>query len=185
MYKTINDARAIRSKQWIYEALVDLISKKKYDDIKITDLIKKAGVGRSTFYRNYDVIDDVIMEKLDSTFYDFYTFIFNSDFKAETDISPKLFIPFFSYWDTRSDILELIIKADKINLLNKRLKQSVGVIIETYEIFSNFTETDNEYATEIMVGVLSSVLVKWIKDEKKVSTKKLADTLIRTLFTVR
>lgn len=182
MYRNINDKRSIQSKNWMYEALKKLIALSKYENITVTDIIKKAGVGRSTFYRNYDFIDDILLEKLDSVFEDFYSYIFNDNFKEETDISPKLFIPFFSYWDTNSEILEIIIKSDKVNLLNDRMDKSISMVISNYKVFDNFTEVDNKYAVVIIVGILQSVLVKWIKDGKNISTKKLAEIVINSVF---
>ncbi|XMB65862.1 TetR/AcrR family transcriptional regulator [Mycoplasmatota bacterium zrk1] len=182
MYHKINDKRAVRSKEWIYQALIKLIYLKKYENITVTDIIKKAGVGRSTFYRNYDLIDDVLLEHLDNTFEDFYSYIFNENFKEETDISPQLFIPFFSYWDSKSEILEIIIRADKLSFINDRMEKSITKVINTYKIFDNFSKTDNDYAVVIMVGILQSVLVKWIKDGKKISTNKLAEIVINSIF---
>lgn len=49
-----------RYKEYIQEALVELLKKQLIKDISITDLTEKAGIARSTFYRYYSSLDEVI-----------------------------------------------------------------------------------------------------------------------------
>lgn len=49
-----------RYKEYIQEALVELLKKQSIKDISITDLTEKAGIARSTFYRYYSSLDEVI-----------------------------------------------------------------------------------------------------------------------------
>lgn len=78
------------SKEYITEALLQLMNKKKYENITITDIANKAGVTRITFYRNFKDKDDIIKQhlqnlykeyqwdnKLDSTYQLFDFFIKN------------------------------------------------------------------------------------------------------------
>lgn len=49
-----------RYKEYIQEALIELLNKKPIKEISITDLTEKAGIARSTFYRYYSSLDEVI-----------------------------------------------------------------------------------------------------------------------------
>lgn len=44
----------------IKDALIDLLSEKTYMDITVTDIVKKANVSRTSFYRNYRSIENVV-----------------------------------------------------------------------------------------------------------------------------
>lgn len=57
-----------KTDELIKEALATLISK-KYDlnSITVTDLIKKAGISRSSFYTHYDSINDLVRSIQDET----------------------------------------------------------------------------------------------------------------------
>lgn len=57
-----------RAKEYITEAILQLLNKKKYDDITITDIAEKAGVTRITFYRNFESKDDIIKQYIQNIF---------------------------------------------------------------------------------------------------------------------
>ena len=48
------------------QALLSLLEKKDIDFISITEIAKKAGVSRSTFYLHYDDIYDLLEETLEN-----------------------------------------------------------------------------------------------------------------------
>ncbi len=47
---------------YMYQALVELMDKTPYDQITVTDITKKAGVSRMTFYRSYRSKDDILLD---------------------------------------------------------------------------------------------------------------------------
>ena len=51
-----------RVRFYIQEALLLLMEEKDYDKIKITDIIKRAGVSRSAFYRSYYWKKDILVD---------------------------------------------------------------------------------------------------------------------------
>ena len=85
MYHIKNDRRCRRSADLIGSALKVLLAGKSLNDITVTDLQKVSGVGRSTFYRLFDNIDDVLLyeaEKRFSGLPDLYREMSWSDFTA-------------------------------------------------------------------------------------------------------
>jgi len=60
--------QVLRTRSWIFEALMLLMDKTPYDKITISDIISKAGIARQTFYRNYTEKDDVLFEYLRNSF---------------------------------------------------------------------------------------------------------------------
>lgn len=57
-----------RAKDYIIQALLWLMEKKKYENITITDIAEKAGVTRITFYRNFESKNDIIKQHLKNIF---------------------------------------------------------------------------------------------------------------------
>lgn len=55
------DPRAQRTRDAILHAFVQLVFSRRYDAIRVVDLIAAAGVGRSTFYEHFRGKDDVLI----------------------------------------------------------------------------------------------------------------------------
>ncbi len=52
------------TKECLLEALLILMKKKSFDKITVSELVERAGVSRTTFYRNYSSIEQIIIEPL-------------------------------------------------------------------------------------------------------------------------
>lgn len=48
------DPRPARTRHALFEALLDLMQEKRWDRIRVQDLLDKTGLGRSTFYAHFD-----------------------------------------------------------------------------------------------------------------------------------
>ncbi|HUM82663.1 MAG TPA: TetR/AcrR family transcriptional regulator [Lachnospiraceae bacterium] len=55
----------------VREALFALMEKKEYSGITVCELCRKAGIARSTFYRNYDSKDSVLRASMQDVFLEF------------------------------------------------------------------------------------------------------------------
>lgn len=49
-------------KECITQALLEMLQKEPFDNITITDITKRAGVGRVSFYRNFESKEDVLKQ---------------------------------------------------------------------------------------------------------------------------
>lgn len=68
---TQNESKYYNTACLMDEALIQLINEKDYDYITITEICKRAGVNRSTFYLHYETVDDLLKEaikKIDDDF---------------------------------------------------------------------------------------------------------------------
>jgi len=59
------DRRVLRTRDTLGDALVALMQEKNFDDITVQDLLKRAGVGRSTFYVHYRDKDDLFLSDVE------------------------------------------------------------------------------------------------------------------------
>lgn len=59
MLQSINPI-AQQSQRWIIQALLDLMEEMEYNKISVTEICRKAGLDRRTFYRNFDSKNDVL-----------------------------------------------------------------------------------------------------------------------------
>ncbi|CEN21131.1 AcrR family transcriptional regulator [[Clostridium] sordellii] len=68
MYCIKNDMRSIKSAELIYLGLKKCLKEKPFEKITITDIQNASTVGRATFYRNFDSIEDVLYWKCSQKF---------------------------------------------------------------------------------------------------------------------
>lgn len=50
----------------MYEALLKLLEEKSFSAISVSDITTEANVSRMSFYRNYNSIEDILIEHLDA-----------------------------------------------------------------------------------------------------------------------
>ena len=55
------DRRVYRTRELLQKALIDLINERPYDAITIQDIVDRANVGRTTFYKHYNSKDELFM----------------------------------------------------------------------------------------------------------------------------
>lgn len=65
MYKKQTNKTALQSQRMITDALLELMEQLPFARITVTQICDKAGVGRKTFYRNFELKEDVIEFRLD------------------------------------------------------------------------------------------------------------------------
>ncbi|RLV15807.1 TetR/AcrR family transcriptional regulator [Streptococcus iniae] len=67
------DRRIQKTRKIIYEAFLEILNEKGYDQIRVQDIIDLANVGRSTFYQNYEskevLLDQLCQELFHHIFY--------------------------------------------------------------------------------------------------------------------
>lgn len=74
-------------KEYISESLLLLMSRKKFEDITIAEVAQKAGVNRSTYYRNFDSKKDIVKFYFDSIM---STYL--SEFEANKNKTLKIYL---------------------------------------------------------------------------------------------
>ena len=173
MYHIKNDKRSLQSSQWFFEALEQLILQKEYSQIRVVDLADKAKLGRSTFYRNFDDIDDVLRMKCDEKFLGLENY-FKEYYKAGISDDNFFLQPFLKYWYVNSSILDIIIKANKIDIIKESFVNIVNnnrdLVAKTTSAISNYSN----YFIEIKLSVIISILTEWIKNDKDISPDELS-----------
>ena len=68
MYHIKTDKRSQRSAKLFCEGLAEVLKKKDYQEVSISDLCLETGMARTTFYRLFDIIDDVLLYQFDALF---------------------------------------------------------------------------------------------------------------------
>jgi AcrR family transcriptional regulator len=66
--KETRDKRVQRTRQALLGAFFGLVLERRYDEIKVADILERAGVGRSTFYEHFSSKDAILASSLNGPF---------------------------------------------------------------------------------------------------------------------
>ena len=178
MYRIKQDQRTIRSCQLIYDALAELTRKKPFSKITVTDVVTTAQVGRTTFYRCFDEIEDVLRMRCDQVFDDLMAYL--KQYRLE-NIQSSMFggmlKPMLRYFYLNSGIIDLLLQTDRLDILQKTFHERAKVFQPLAAGHYQVSEAYLAYAFKIRVGVMSTILAHWVETGKQEAPDDLADTL--------
>lgn len=169
MYHISKDKRALQSSELIYNGLLECIKKKPFDQISVSDLQKASGVARSTFYRAFDNISDVLYWKCDTCFYEVLGSYHPKLFHGEIDLARH----YFQYWTDHSDILELLIQINRQDIIYACHMKNAEILQQRFGEAPGLHIQHGDYFIAIRTGFTISVLTVWLKGGRKETAEEL------------
>lgn len=154
---------------YLTEALFDLMEKKQYEDITITEITLRAGVGRVSFYRNFQSKEDIIKKWISKTT---DTFLQNSDISYAKDSTEDYFVKLFTHLRKYQQQAILIHRANLSYLLKEEFDQKILHI---------YKEKYQNYKSYFIAGGIYNVYVYWLKHGCKETPEALAKELVHLL----
>lgn len=164
MYHIKKDKRCLKSAARIGDALRALLEEKPLSEITVTDIQKKSGTGRSTFYRLFDNIDDVLLYLAEEEFRDMMAVYKNMNW---SDFTEHMITSMMS--ESRS--LINVASAGKTHLISKALRNDLTLAAEEDNFeFDNITR----YMIAMFVGGCISLVTSWDENGREEPVDELA-----------
>lgn len=175
MYHIKNDKRCQRSAQAISEALNELLTRKSFMDITVTDIQRTAGIGRSTFYRLFDTIDDVVTYIVDKEFQEVVKGYAVLDAREFTVACLKGIID-------KDDALMRFLSSGRSELITASLRKNLHeVVMQT----DPSAEYEVQYRFAVFASACISVIRVWDENGRRESIEELADYIFKNLRLIR
>jgi AcrR family transcriptional regulator len=171
MYHKKQDKRSIQSCDLIYSALDQLIKEKSFESISVKDIVDRANIGRTTFYRNFDAIEDVLRLKCDEAFNEMKAYL-----EKQTQ-STFILKSFLRYWYLDSKILEILIHIKRTDIIVDSFSRIIEQFLQRIDNQNESPVQYKNYFIAIRIGVALNILEQWIKDGKKIPPDDLADSI--------
>ena len=132
------------TREAIHQAFYLLMERQPFEEIRITDIIRKAGVSRSAFYRNYKTKEDIIKEIIDD-FMDEFLRIAKHDIRYNWTFG-------FGYFRRHRDEMNLILKAHMEYLILDRINEGLKV-----------NEKAEDLLPALNYGIVFNVMMYWAR----------------------
>lgn len=166
---TGNNPSALRSREWFREALLNLLRNKKFEQITVKDLCRKADLSRQTFYQIFDSKDEVLE-------YHFMT-LFEKFSKECGDFSKislsELVYQFFHFFYEQRNFVKVLIENNMTHLLEKQFE----IYLCKIDFFKEKNNTDDypDYTLASVSGALTQILIHWFYKKFDLSVEEIAD----------
>ncbi len=165
------------TKFYMVQALFKLMSEYDFETINITDIARKAGVGRATFYRYFKRKEDIL--------------IYYFEHNTKEFIFIQRFVP-----RCREDYIKLVNNALALFEKNKEpfklLRKARLEYIYLDYLNRNFIKTfecdypdKNKYLPYLYAGMLFNVSMHWLDNDCKEPKNELADMIVASVYSYK
>ncbi len=155
----------------IQQAMNELLQTKSFKEITILDIVKKAGVSRSAFYRNYNSKEEV----LQSIVHDSFAKV-AEDLKANIDPTDR------NFW--RHMMIESIEQCRKFYNIHKADAWQGDTLLQCMndyfgDMVLNYAIVGDEMQMRFWMGGMFNVVQYWLDSGMKETPDELAEQLLR------
>lgn len=178
MYHIKEDKRTQVTVRLISEALVHLILNKKWEQVSITLLANKAGVGRASFYRSFDALEDVLQYQVDKAIEELFRTMFEELHQRPFFYEKDIYDFFFRFWTRYELLLKTLIFSKQKELFNRQFSTLYG---EKLYFIKNLLQISDEhwpYFVTLRSTMLSSGLFEWVQKNKKESPEEISSIML-------
>ena len=149
-----------RAKDYITEGLFQLMERKDYHNITVTDITKRAGVNRVTFYRNFNSKEEVIKCYLEKSFKEWGKCWEDS---GDQDMVYQVFKFFYE----QRRVIALLYKADLQHILAQNILNACSYSKEDENIIA-YTKSMFAYG---IFGLCNEWYLRGMVEDPKMITK--------------
>lgn len=171
MYHIAEDKRQKATAEKIREGLTACLSVKPMTEISVSDIAEAAGVSRSTFYRSFDMPLDVLSYACNRV-----VDMIVKDFSKINLKEPDDLIQYsLKYWSRHTDILDAAVNCDRMDIVQNAIENHsdkfIGDLVGLLR--KDFTEPEIDYIRMGSVGLISNLLIVWIRHNKRETPEQL------------
>lgn len=174
------DARIRHTIAWTYEAMIQLLKHRKYEDITVTDIIHKSGVSRATFYRHFKSKEDVVRVNV-AIFFERFNEDIKSYFKKSYEEDEIFLINhFFQQVGEESHLVNLVMNANLDSMMIEGIRNIINIQKEKFYHLIPTNKANEEYTIDLVALSAWGLIARWMKNGCKESAKELSSIYIES-----
>ena len=177
--KNTTDLRVIKTKNLLYQTLIELMKDKTFEEIKVSDICSKAMVNRSTFYAHYEDKYELLLDFINNLKEELVIELNKNENNLNTrEYYIKLISLFLDHIESKKNIYNSIMINNRNSIMMDILLSVVNDDILN-KIKSNDIDTKvpSDIIAKFYLGGVINLGVEWLRD----STKYTKDEIIKYL----
>ncbi len=178
------DERYSTAEDAIFEAFFLLLKEKELEKITVADVIKKAGVVRSTFYNHYENIPALMTAAEDKTIRDIFALMESFHPKNDKDMCHSYFLAICNYTRKNPFLAHLLQSPRGDAFFEKAIMMFHHYVTEVTHttVTGNEKQMEFSYYIACSIGGTIGVLHKWTAENFASPAEDVADILARVFL---
>ena len=188
MYGGSMDRRQRKTRDAIFKAFIELLSEKNISQITVEEIIKRADIGRATFYAHFETKDFLLKELCDELFCHIFDSITqtNKDHKHLFDCnsSTPMFLHLLQHLEKNDNHILELLSCKNNNLFLVYFKEGLVRLIES-QIANFCTPQRQELPKDLWLNHIANTFIEtvtwWTNHQKQESPETLYDYFLSIL----
>lgn len=184
MTNELPDERYYVADEAIYDAFFLLLKEKELDKITVSDIIKRAGIVRSTFYNHYENIPALVTSVEDKTIHDIFALMSTFHPKNDRDVCRSYFLTICQYTMTNPFLANLLRSPRGDAFFEKAMTMFHRYVRDVTRdtTSAHRSKEERSYMIACTIGSTLGVLHKWTKDNFQIPPETVADILTQAFI---
>ena len=156
--------------------LIEILKTKPFEFITVSEICKKAGVNRSTFYLHYENTKDLLEETVKKMSGDFVLYFIPDGKISPIDfdnvpreklffITEKYLMPYLSYFKENRKIFLTLLENRELFGFEEIYKKLYDNIFNPILNRFRYPEGERKYVMAFYLNGINSIITEWIKDD--------------------
>ena len=171
-----NESKYFSTAEKMDSALMEILKTKSFEYITVSEICKKAGVNRSTFYLHYENTKDLLEETIHNMMDNFVSY-FVPDGKispinfeeSQKDklvfISEEYLMPYLSYFKENRKIFLTVFENGKLFGFEETYEKLFNNIFNPILDVFKYPESERKYVMAFYLNGINSIIMEWIKED--------------------
>lgn len=187
------ESRYFNTARTMNEAFILLLDEKDYEYISITDVCRKAGVNRSTFYLHYENISGLAEETVENLLKSFLEYypdrqpkdvlvdIASGDREKLVFLTPEYLMPFLVFIKNNRKVFGIVLNEERVFKHNEAFNALFKYILDPVCALFDISEGERRYYVHFFIDGIMGIIKEWLKNECRETPEAVVNIIMKCL----
>ncbi len=185
--KERTDKRIIRSKSAIKKAFLNLLYRKPFEQITISEIVGEANYNRGTFYSNFETKDCLLYEVIDDVLNEMINQIrkpYQTTERVDMEQLKISDVTLFKYFKENMSLYKLLLSDHiRVDFRFKMAKAIEKMFIEEYKYELGDESIDIKWLYTYRAYGLTGLIIRWIEEDCPDTPEYMTDQTLKLMTT--
>ena len=147
------------SRQAIRDALLRLLAMMPYQDVTVSQICREAGVLRQSFYRHFELKEDILAYHMDSLFEEYFATLY----EARGESSAQL-CAFYRFMERNRPFLHMALQNQLFHLIDRSIAKNLPRFVSIGQIAVVEEERAENYLMRFISATVCALLAQWVSN---------------------